>query len=354
MKKIGFISGDISRSGGTERVAALIANELNKKYEVFIISYGIEKKSYFNLNYNVKIINIFENKNIFLNKLTGVIKLRRIIKKYNLDIIIDVDTILSLNSIIASLGLKTKVISWEHFNFYNNMGVIRRDLGRKLAAKFAKNIITLTKEDKNYFEKNLKSKNIVQIYNPTPYENVIKTNCNSKIALAVGRLVKVKGFDKLLNIWSNIEKNESEWELHIVGTGEEKNNLLNLKEELGLKRLKFIEHTKDIEKHYQEASIYLMTSRFEGLPMTLIEAQSFGLPIISYDIKTGPRDIIINNKNGYLIENDNLDMFVENFLDLANNNEKRLNFSQNSYNDSKRFNTNSIVKRWEEVLNSNE
>ena len=82
-------------------------------------------------------------------------RLRRFLKKEKIDFIIDVDTILSLNSIPASIKLDTKVIAWEHFNFYSTLGIKRRAWGRELAAKYAHQIITLTEEDKNHFLKNL-------------------------------------------------------------------------------------------------------------------------------------------------------------------------------------------------------
>ena len=94
-----------------------------------------------------------------------------------------------------------------------------------------------------------------------------------------------------------------------------------------------------------------MTSRFEGLPMTLIEAQSFGLPIISYDIKTGPRDIVNDGENGYLIEDDSSEEFINKFLELSQNREKIEKFSQKTYENSKKFKLDSIIEKWEKILN---
>ena len=174
--------------------------------------------------------------------------------------------------------------------------------------------------------------------------------CESKIAVAIGRLTAQKGFDKLLDVWQKIEGKDSEWELYIIGSGEDKEKLLNQKESLNLKRVTFIENTKNIKEYYEKASIYLMTSRFEGLPMTLIEAQSFGLPIISYDIKTGPEDIVNDGEDGYLIENDNIEEFVNKFLELSNDKEKIQEFSQKAYKNAKRFKLDSIINEWKEVL----
>ena len=168
--------------------------------------------------------------------------------------------------------------------------------------------------------------------------------------MAIGRLTAQKGFDKLLDIWKKIEEKDSEWELYIIGSGEDREKLLSQKESLNLKRVIFIENTKNIKEYYKKASIYLMTSRFEGLPMTLIEAQSFGLPIISYDIKTGPKDIVNDSEDGYLIENDDKEKFADKFLELSQDREKIQKFSQKAYENSKRFKLDSIIEKWKEVL----
>ena len=85
--------------------------------------------------------------------------------------------------------------------------------------------------------------------------------------------------------------------------------------------------------------------------MTLIEAQSFGLPIISYDIKTGPKDIVNDEEDGYLIENDNKEKFVNRFLELSQDREKIQIFSQKAYENSKRFKLDSIIEKWVKILN---
>lgn len=352
MKKvIGFVSGDISRSGGTERVGTIIANGLSEKYKIIILTYGEKKDSYYFLNENIKILKINNSKNKYIKKISSIYNIRKILKKYNIEILIDIDTILSINSLLASFFLKTKVISWEHFNFYNDLNIKRRKWARKLAAKFSSQIITLTEEDKNYFIENLNiNGKIDYIYNPSPYLNIEKKNKKNKIAISVGRLTKIKGFDKLIDIWKMIEEKDSDWVLYIIGDGEDKSKLLKQIETYKLKNIKLINHTKEIDKYYEEASIYLMTSRFEGLPMTLIEAQSFGVPIISYDIKTGPKDIVIDGKNGYLIENNNSDEFVKKFLELSKNFQRIEEFSDRAFEDSKRFNTSNILAKWEGVF----
>ena len=352
MKKICFFSANFENSGGTERVTTIIANRLAELgYDITIISCIGGEKSFFHLSSKIKLDRLYENCGGLKFNLTAAYKLRQKIKEYDFDYIIDIDTIHSFFSIPATIGLRTKVISWEHFNFYSDLGIKRRKLGRVLAGKYADRIVTLTNEDREAFLKNLEVKSKIDyIYNPTPYPNEEKSSCESKIAVAIGRLTAQKGFDKLLNIWKKIEEKDSEWKLYIIGSGEDREKLLNQKESLNLKKVAFIENTKNIKEYYEKASIYLMTSRFEGLPMTLIEAQSFGLPIISYDIKTGPKDIVNNREDGYLIENNNEKEFVNKFLELSQSREKIQEFSLKAYENSKRFKLDNIIKKWKEIL----
>lgn len=352
MKKICFFSANFSNGGGTERVTSIIANELVKLgYDITIISCIGGEKSYFNLDSRIKLDRLYTNCSGLKFNLTAAYKLRKKIKEYDFDYIIDIDTIHSFFSIPATIGLRAKVISWEHFNYYSDLGVKRRRWGRVLAAKYADRIITLTNEDREAFLENLKVRaKIDYMYNPTPYPNKKRSECTSKIAVSIGRLTAQKGFDKLLDIWQKIEERDNEWLLYIIGSGEDKEKLLKQKENLNLKRAIFVENTKNIKEYYEKASIYLMTSRFEGLPMTLIEAQSFGLPIISYNIKTGPRDVISDNQDGYLIENDNQEQFVEKFLEIANARDKIEKFSKEAYLSSSRFKLDEIIKKWKEIL----
>ena len=352
MKKICFFCANFENSGGTERVTSIIANELVKLgYDVTIISCIGGKKSFFKLDERIKLDNLYDSCGGLKFNLTASYKLRKKLKKYDFDYIIDIDTIHSFFSIPAIIGLRTKVISWEHFNFYSDLGIKRRGWGRILASKFADRIVTLTNEDREVFLKNLNVKSKIDyIYNPTSYPNEMKNSCESKIAISIGRLTSQKGFDKLLDIWKKIEEKGSDWQLYIIGSGEDKEKLLEQKENLKLKNVVFVENTKNIKEYYEKASIYLMTSRFEGLPMTLIEAQSFGLPIISYDIKTGPKDVINNEEDGYLIENNNEELFMEKFLELSKDREKIKEFSQKAYENSRKFKLENIIKKWENIL----
>src|SRR5690606_30927743 len=124
-------------------------------------------------------------------------------------------------------------------------------------------------------------------------------NKESKSIIAIGRYTFQKGFDKLIEIWNQFVKEyriPSGWKLQIIGQGEDQELLERLIKKYELKNVELVGPTSNIGLYYSEASFLVMTSRFEGLPMTLIEAQSYGLPIISFDCLTGPSEVL-NNKN---------------------------------------------------------
>lgn len=349
MKKICFFIGDISKTGGTERVATIIANGLSDSHEITILSLSNGKNSFFELKEGIKIESL-DIKN-YRNIINIILVLRRYIKAQKFDCIIEVDSILRIFTVLAVYGLNIKVITWEHFNFYLP-NIRKRLLAHKLAARHSDCIITLTEEDMEYYKKETDIKNRIQyIYNPSPFavkEDTLKNRANT--AIAVGRLSKQKNFMRLLEIWNSIEKQNLEWNLNIIGSGEEEEQLIKYIKDNHLKRVNLLGNIRDMESVYSQADLILMTSDYEGLPMCLIEAQSFGLPIISYDIPTGPNDIIDNGENGFLIKNNDRDDFINKTLSLMNNKELLDKMTQNSFRNAYKFNEKNIIEKWERII----
>ena len=154
----------------------------------------------------------------------------------------------------------------------------------------------------------------------------------------------------LLDAWEIVEKS-CDFKLIIVGDGEEKESLKKKASDLNLKNVEFLGVTNDVQKFYKKSSIYVSSSRFEGLPMCMIEAQSFGLPIVSFKCKTGPSEIIEDTISGYLVENGDYKMLAEKLLLLINDRELLKKMSFEARNQSYRFNINSIINKWEDIIN---
>jgi len=133
--------------------------------------------------------------------------------------------------------------------------------------------------------------------------------------------------------------------------GEEKEMLNKMIEKFGLKDfINICPPTNDVIKEYLNSSIYVMTSRFEGLPMVLIEAQACGLPIISFDCPTGPSFIIKDNVSGYLVEPGKIDLFAKKLIDLANDNLLIKNFGNAALKNAKKYSPEEISKLWNSLF----
>ena len=183
----------------------------------------------------------------------------------------------------------------------------------------------------------------------------LNTTYSQKVVLSVGRLSKEKGFFRLLDIWQILAQNKKfecefqKWQLIIVGDGvlkkelESKIKALNLQESVILKPF-----TKQIEKEYLSASIYAMTSHFEGFGMVLAEASSYALPCIAFDIKAGPSDIIENEKSGFLVEDNDLQGYADKLMLLMRDENLRFNFGTKAKQVvSEKFSKEVVMKEWQ-------
>lgn len=357
MKKIAFFGGDISHTGGTERVSIALANYLVKDgYQVIIISLSGNASPKFHVDERIKLVSLFDKKIRFsLAYFSVVFRLRRILIDESIDIVIDVDTMLALFSTVSLLGTNIKHISWEHFNYKNDLNIKLRKFARRLAAKYAGAVVTLTEKDREYWlEENKYPERIVSISNPLPFAPKNKlTKKNTKKILALGRLSYQKGFDLLLDIWAKIEEVNSDWELVIAGDGEDKNLLSEKINELNLKNVVLLPSTPNVHDLYDQSAIYVMTSRFEGFPMVLLEAKASGLPIIAYDCDTGPSELIIDGEDGFLIPFADSDTFSDRLIKLMNDDNLREAMSLRSLVNSEKYQIEvTIGRKWKDLIDN--
>lgn len=357
MINVCFFSGDITRSGGTERVSTVIANELQKDKELsisFLSLWENHSESFYDIDKSIKRDVLYKKETTGIFHFIGYIcRIRKFIKKNKIDILIDIDGILDMYSVPAIFRLKTKLISWEQFNYYQNPYVNYRKRTRKLAAKYADAIVVITKEDKGYFKQNLRIKNrIEQIYNPiTIKNNDSYYSMDSKTILSVGRITEQKGFDMLVEVAKEVFKTHSDWNWIIIGEGEDKEIIENKIKEYGLtNNISIISNVKNIEDYYKKSAIYVMTSRYEGFGLVLTEAQEFHLPCISFKCPAGPSEIVDNNENGYLINCFEIEDMIKAIINLIENESIRKKFSSQAQKNSKMFDVQRIATQWSLLL----
>lgn len=349
--KLCFLEGDMSRSGGTERMTTLLANALSNENQVSVISLKLsEKKVFFELKKDVQ--------HYVLKRCSGkfgviqhIREIKRFVQKNKIECLINVDIGMSIYGIPAVFGTKTKVITWEHANFYNNWNSKIFPYFRMFAAKYSDIMVVLTEQDKKNYQTNIKFKTpIYAIANPVEKQNFYY-NCQSKVILSVGMLSPIKGFSRVVSVAEKILLKHSEWRWIICGEGPEREHLQSLITSAHLDSQVFLlGKISDMDNYYQNASMFVMTSEMEGLPMVLLEAKSWGLPLISFDIMTGPNEVIKNDINGYLVEPYDIDKMAECIELLIENENLRKQFSSNSQLDMEHFDFENIIEKWTGII----
>jgi glycosyltransferase involved in cell wall biosynthesis len=191
------------------------------------------------------------------------------------------------------------------------------------------------------------------IPNSMPFFPEQASSCENKRVIFVGRFSEQKGLNYLIKTWEGVYKKHKDWTLHMYGEGEQKAILLDLIEKAGLTDAVVVhEPTRQIMEKYQESSIFLLTSRFEGLPMVLIEAQACGLPIVSFNCPWGPADIIKNGEDGFLVEYLNTDEAAHRVCQLIENDELRKRMGRQARINVQRYRRDKVMKRWTDLFES--
>ena len=191
------------------------------------------------------------------------------------------------------------------------------------------------------------------IPNSMPFFPEQASSCENKQVIFVGRFSEQKGLNYLIKTWEGVYKKHKDWTLHMYGEGEQKAILLDLIEKADLTDAVVVhEPTRQIMEKYQESSIFLLTSRFEGLPMVLIEAQACGLPIVSFNCPWGPADIIKNGEDGFLVEYLNTDEAAHRVCQLIENDELRKRMGRQARINVQRYRRDKVMKRWTDLFES--
>ena len=349
--KILFLEGDMSRKGGTERMTAMLANAFCEKYQVWVISRKFEdEKLFFLLKSRIQHLVLKEHKGK-LAIIKQVQEIHNFIKNENIDWIINVDVGMGIYGILAAMGTNTKVITWEHGNYYNNWGSRVFPYFRRFAAKYSDAMVVLTEKDKQNYRENINTnKPIYVIANPMK-RNEYQYDVNSKIILSAGLLLPIKGFDKAIQVAAKVLPKYPEWKWIICGEGPERSKLESMIREFGVEEQVLLLGTvQNMDMIYQKAAMYVLTSEMEGLPMVLLEAKSWGLPIVSFDIMTGPSDIISDGVNGYLIKPYDINDMANKVEILVKDDKIRDMFSNNSQHETDKFDFSNIIKKWEQIV----
>lgn len=385
--RILFYADTVFDFGGVQRVLSVIATALSKKHEVVILStdkaaskevYGYDKtsisfrsidyKSQRNLSYLwCKFLSLLYKKCLPHNRFTSRLysysfflpkykrELLRAIEQENADVVIAVHAFCALHlaSIRNRLGTK-KTVAWIH-NCYDALFEKNHPYLPQLKSFFSfqmrvmDEIVVLSKSDLRLFQDNLHLNTSV-IYNPLTLPPMGKGKYEYKKFLSVGRFSQGhKGFDVLINAFALFAANNREWTLEIVGEGEEEPLYRKLIKGHHLEdRVQIMPFTPMIQRHYAQASVYVLSSRWEGMPLVLLESMSHGLPVISSDLPVA-RELMEESGTCRFFKNEDVQQLAACMEQLT---EETLWMEQSgkSLSRVRDFSVDAIEKEWERVF----
>jgi len=340
--------------GGAERVMATLANGFSDKgYKIRLITFN--EGNAFPINSDVKRIELHGGflKNHTLRSLINLFKFY--LKNNNKPhILVAFMPTTNLIAILISIICNIKVIVSEHNNHKANYSTQNKWI-RKLFYRFADSITVLTKFDVPFFEK-LGAKVTVM---PNPVEIPLTTkeyNDRENNILVAGSLkrYKTKGFDTLLNTIAPVLNQFNNWKLIIAGSGEP--GMTTLKEivkELDIEdKVIFTGFTNELPTLMQNSKVYVLSSKFEGLPMVLMEALSNGMSCIAYNCVSGPSELIDDNFNGILIEDQNSSAMSKGITALLEDDKLRNRLANNATISVEKFSTKNVIIMWENLIDS--
>lgn len=351
--------------GGTERVNIAIADKLLEKHDVFI--YTLSNPNNEALPSDTKVLG--EKKYSFelftsLSGLFGLLhfnvlnrvlmdskakKITKICNDKNIDTIVVSSGSIYLIPFLKKQNPERKVVAWCHFSadLYLN-GYLRYTTDLWIdGLSAADEVVCLTREDRDKFVKI--NNNTVVINNPVTINNNQISNLENKIISWTGRISNPqKGIDYLAEIAGKLPEG---WTISVAGTGD-----MELMKELLIQNNaenRVVLHGslsgEELQKHYLNSSIYLMTSRYEGFPLVLAEAMSFGLPIVAFE-QSGSKEALDFGKVGVLVESGNVDLLVMELNKLINSIEERRKYQILSLSKFKELKIEKIIKKWENLL----
>lgn len=303
-----------------------------------------------------------DNDKGILTKITGYLRRRRLHKERLTELLMreKADVVVSLypseSSFIPSIKDGSKKVLELHFNKffrlqYNRTGLLglidrwRTRQDERIVRRFDR-FVVLTEEDKGYWGD---MPNIQVIPNAALFMADRYADMSRKRVIAVGRLDYQKGFDRLIDAWQIVCSTGlfQEWRLDIFGQGEWKDMLKARIKEYGLQNsLHLNEPTKEIAKEYADSSMLVMSSNYEGFPMVMIEAMACGLPVVTFDFKCGPRDIIKDEENGLIVPDGDIQALADAMMRLMANESLRQTMSVEARKVTETYSEEVVMRQW--------
>lgn len=354
-----FFLGGFHQNGGIGRVTAMLANQIaqSEDYRVTALCYcNPNLPNIYDVSPSIDLHFFLQSYSSMAKQLVsgGIKRLRRFLKEKDIDVLIACGALFYPIAVLACRGIKTKSICWEHSDPEGNNDHRGQYWARRFGIKRSDLNVVLTKRALEVFRDKYGAENTVQIYNPVDpavFQAAGEYNPESKKIISVGRLTYQKNFQVAVKIAAAVLPQFPDWEWDIYGQGEDLEELTKLTEETGIcSQMHFKGQVTDLYQRYKQYSIMVMTSRYEGFPMTLLEGLGNGLPLISFDIPTGPSEIIEDGKNGFLLQENDVCGMENRLQQLMSNESMRATLSKECLKKNKAFAIEDIKNEWEKAL----
>lgn len=361
--------------GGIERQTILFANELCKKYNVEIIStYSMKKEPAYNVDNRIKIKYLIDdapNRNEFKEAIKKInifkimkeglkaFKILKLKKKLMEEQIkkLDSDYVLSTRieyaemlSKYAQSGVIT--ITQEHLHDDSTKYISRV---KKAFSNLDFLIVLGPGSYENYSKWLIDNKKIKILEIPNILDNIPdeKSKLNGFTLVSTGRMHPVKGFDDLLKVFKIVHDNISSARLNLIGDGDEYEKIKSMACKIGVSEyinMPGMVSIENVKKYMLESDIYVMTSLTECFPMVLLEASSCGLPLIAFDVPVGPKAIIQDGYNGYLIQERDIEQMAKKIIELLKNRNKMDEMSKCAVDNARQYLAENVMKKWYNIF----
>ncbi len=352
-----YITNGVSGPGGLERVLSIKASYLADKYDykihILTLNQG-EKEVFYTFSKHIVYHDISVKGNPIQYLRTYRKGIKKVIKEVAPDIVLVCDD--GLKGLFLPLLIKKPCPMVYERHVSKNISIksektvinkIKKHILFKImdfGGQFYDKFIVLTKGN----TKEWHLKNMEVIPNPLSFYPIEQSNLKNKKVLTVGKQSYQKGYDRLLKSWKLVHEKNPDWELDIYGTKDSSEKLEDLAKNLGISNtVHFYDPVKNIADKYQDASIYVMSSRYEGFGMVLTEAMAYGVPCVSFDCPYGPSDIITDNVDGFLVPNGDTKALGEKLNALIENDTLRRDMGNKAKKNSARYLPDKIIKQWD-------
>ncbi len=373
--KIVYCTPALYSAGGTERVVSIKANYFAEHlgYDVtIIVTEGNKGNSFFPLSDKVKVINLgigFEDlwNKPFLNKVFLYQKKQRRYKKLlskellRLRPDITITTLRREINFINDIKDGSRKVGELHLSRANYRGVEERETNffKDIFSKWWKgNVISYFQKldrfvvlNENAVKEWPELNNVKMIPDPLPLKQMARSNLQSKRIVTIGRYAYEKGYDYLLKIWSIVEKKCPDWQLNVYAMGDP-TPYVKLMDDLSIdkKRCHLNSSVVDVEDVYKNSAILVQPSRTEGFGLVLVEAMACGLPVVAFDCENGPRSIITDGEDGFLIPAYDIEKFSERMVLLMNDEPLRRKMGERGQVKSQHYHIGKIAQQWENLI----